>query len=92
MTFLRIFEIVVDFNLNEILRTLRYDFFYTGKYVSRALTLFFGEGKSFVTIKAAERLMDRALWVAEVLRRKVEGLHQIVHVTERKVVDVYEPK
>ncbi len=36
--------------------------------------------------------MDRALWVAEVLRRKVEGLHQIVHVTERKVVDVYEPK
>jgi DNA-binding protein len=54
---------------------------YIGKYVSRALTLFFGEGKNFVTIKAAERLMDRALWVAEVLRRKVEGLHQIVHVT-----------
>jgi hypothetical protein len=36
--------------------------------------------------------MDRALWVAEVVRRKVEGLHQIVHVTERQVVDVYEPK
>ncbi len=36
--------------------------------------------------------MDRALWVAEVVRRKVEGLHQIVHVTERKVVDIYEPK
>jgi hypothetical protein len=44
-----------------------------------------------VTIKAAERLMDRALWVAEVVRRKVEGLHQIVHVTEKKIVDVYEP-
>lgn len=66
-------------------------FFHLGKYVSRALTLFFGEGKSFVTIKAAERLMDRALWVAEVLRRKVEGLHQIVTVSERQVVDVYEP-
>lgn len=36
--------------------------------------------------------MDKALWVAEVLRRKVEGLHQIVHVTEKKIVDVYEPK
>lgn len=36
--------------------------------------------------------MDKALWVAEVVRRKVEGLHQIVHVTERKIVDVYEPK
>lgn len=63
-----------------------------GKYVSRALTLFFGEGKSYVTIKAAERLMDKALWVAEVLRRKVEGLHQIVHITERKIVDVWEPR
>lgn len=60
--------------------------------MSRALTLFFGEGKNFVTIKAAERLMDKALWVAEVLRRKVEGLHQIVHVTERKIVDVWEPR
>ena len=36
--------------------------------------------------------MDRALWVAEVVRRKVEGLHQIVHVAERQVVDVWEPK
>ena len=45
-----------------------------------------------MTIKAAERVMDRALWVGEVVRRKVEGLHQIVHVTERQVVDVYEPK
>jgi hypothetical protein len=35
--------------------------------------------------------MDRALWVAEVVRRKVEGLHQIVHVTEKSIVDVYEP-
>lgn len=66
-------------------------FLILGKYVSRALTLFFGEGKNFVTIKAAERLMDRALWVAEVVRRKVEGLHQIVTVSERQVVDVYEP-
>lgn len=36
--------------------------------------------------------MDKALWVAEVLRRKVEGLHQIVHVDERKIVDVWEPR
>lgn len=50
-------------------------FIYLGRYVTRALTLFFGEGKSFVTIKAADRLMDRALWVAEVLKRKVADLH-----------------
>ena len=65
---------------------------YSGRYVTRALSLFFGEGKNFVTIKAAERLMDKALWVAEVLRRKVQGLHQIVSVDERKIVDVWEPR
>jgi hypothetical protein len=30
--------------------------------------------------------------VAEVVKRKVEGLHQIVHLAEKKIVDVYEPK
>lgn len=63
-----------------------------GRYVSRALTLFFGEGKSYVTIKAADRLMDRALWVAEVVKRRVSGLHEIIEIKEREVVDVYEPK
>ena len=36
--------------------------------------------------------MDRALWVAEVVRRKVEGLHMVVSVNEKKVVDVWEPR
>lgn len=35
--------------------------------------------------------MDKALWVAEIIRKKVEGLHQIVTVSEQKIVDVYEP-
>lgn len=45
-----------------------------------------------MTIKAADRLIDRALWVAEVLKRKVGGLHQITEIKEREIVDVYEPK
>ena len=56
------------------------------------MTLFFGEGKDFVTIKAADRLMERALWAAEVVKRRVKGLHQIVEIKEREVVDVYEPR
>ena len=36
--------------------------------------------------------MDRALWVAEVVRRKVEGLHMIVKINEKKIVDVWEPR
>jgi hypothetical protein len=45
-----------------------------------------------VTIKAAEKLMDRALWVSEVVRRKVEGLHMIIKVSEKKIVDEWEPR
>jgi DNA-binding protein len=67
-------------------------YFYSGRYISRALTLFFGEDKKFVTIKAADRLMDRALWVAEVIKRRVPGLHQITEIKEREIVDVYEPR
>lgn len=65
---------------------------HSGRYVTRALNLFFGEGKNFVTIKAADRLIDRALWVAEVVKRRVQGLHQVIEIKEREVVDVYEPK
>lgn len=78
-------------HLDAVLRPLRYPSPHPGKYVSRALTLFFGQDAPSVTIKAAERLMDRGLWVAEVVRRKVAGLHQILHIAEKKVVDVYEP-
>ena len=45
-----------------------------------------------MTIKAAEKLMDRALWVAEVVRRKVEGLHMVINVSEKKIVDIWEPR
>ena len=45
-----------------------------------------------MTVKAAEKLMDKGLWVAEVVRRKVEGLHMIINVAEKKIVDVWEPK
>lgn len=57
--------------------------FYSGRYVARALNLFFGQDKSFVTIKAAEKLSSKALWVAEVVKRKVKGLHQIISINER---------
>eukprot|EP00919_Chromeraceae_sp_WS-2016_P026206 GHVR01062016.1.p1 GENE.GHVR01062016.1~~GHVR01062016.1.p1 ORF type:complete len:112 (-),score=9.11 GHVR01062016.1:506-841(-) len=65
--------------------------FYLGKYISRALTLFFGEDQNVVTLKAAEKLIDKALWVAEILKRKVTGLHQIINITEKKIVDTYMP-
>ena len=63
-----------------------------GKYVGRALKLFFEDEKKFVTLRAAERVIERAIWVAEVLKRKVGGLHQITKLTENTIVDVYEPR
>jgi DNA-binding protein len=62
-----------------------------GKYIGRALTLFFDEKKDFVTLRAADRVIERAIWVAEVLKRKVGGLHQVTRITEQKIVDVYTP-
>ena len=55
--------------------------FILGRYVARGLKLFFAEGKSFVTVKAADRLIEKALWVTEVIKRKVEGLHQVINIT-----------
>jgi DNA-binding protein len=55
------------------------------------LTLFFGEDKTSVTVRAAERLIEKALWVAEVLKRKVPDLHQITTINEQKIVDVFLP-
>lgn len=77
---------------HEILPLLRYHPTHSGRYVTRALNLFFGEGKTFVTIKAADRLIDKALWVAEILKRRVQGLHQVIEIKEREIVDVYEPR
>ena len=45
-----------------------------------------------MTIKAAERLIEKALWVAEVLRRKVPDLHQVITINEKKIIDVYMPR
>ena len=42
-----------------------------------------------MTIKAADRLIDRALWVAEIVKRKVEGLHQIIEISEKEIIDIY---
>ena len=63
-----------------------------GRYVGRALKLFFEDDKKFVVLRAAERVIERAIWVAEILKKKVGGLHQITRLTENKIVDVYEPK
>ena len=56
------------------------------------MKLFFEDNQKFVTLRAAERVIERAIWVAEILKRKVGGLHQITRLTETKIVDVYEPK
>ena len=63
-----------------------------GRYVGRALKLFFEDDKKFVVLRAAERIIERAIWVAEILKKKVGGLHQITRLTENKIVDVYEPR
>ncbi len=36
-------------------------------------------------------MIEKALWVAEVLKRKVADLHQIITINEQQIVDVFMP-
>lgn len=64
----------------------------SGKYIGRALTLFLDEKHPFVVLRAADHVIERAIWVAEVLKRKVGGLHQVTRLSEQRIVDVYAPR
>lgn len=61
-----------------------------GKYISYAFRLIQDENKSLV-IKAMGQTIHRAIIVAEILKRRIVGLHQINELGSVKVVDIYEP-
>jgi len=61
-----------------------------GGYISYAFKLVQDENKSWV-IKAMGQTIHKAITVAEILKRRIEGLHQINELASVKVVDIYEP-
>jgi DNA-binding protein len=61
-----------------------------GKYISYAFRIIQDENKSLV-IKAMGQTIHRAIIVAEILKRRIAGLHQINELGSVEVVDIYEP-
>jgi len=60
-------------------------------YVSRAGTVFNELKKPFITITGTGNAIAKAVTLAEVVKRRIKGLHQITSVTSTEIVDEYEP-
>merc|ERR1719218_59885 len=61
-------------------------------YVSRAATVYGELAKSKVVIKAQGNALTKAVTLAEVIKRRFKGLHQITNIGQHEIVDEYEPK
>lgn len=59
-------------------------------YITYAAKVFQG-GKTSVTIRGTGRAMSNAVQTAEVLKRRIKGLHQITTVGCQEVTDEWEP-
>jgi len=61
-------------------------------YVSRAATVFGELGHKKVVITAAGNALSKAVTLAEVIKRRFKGLHQITSIGSQEIIDEYEPK
>jgi len=60
-------------------------------YVGYAMYLLDRNNSEMVTIKATGNAIPKAVNVVEILKRRVEGLHQINRIKHAEVEDKYEP-
>lgn len=58
-------------------------------YITYAMTLF-GNGSERIVLKAMGRAINKAVTIAEILKRKM-ALHQVNKLTSSEIVDVFEP-
>jgi len=58
-------------------------------YISYAINLF-EKGASEITLKAMGRAINKAVTIAEILKRKLP-LHQVTTLTSSEIIDVFEP-
>lgn len=63
-----------------------------GRYLKRAWELLNGpEGKDTVIIKGVSNAVQSAVNLAELIKHRVKGLHQINEISNITIVDEYEP-
>jgi len=61
-------------------------------YIIRAAALFLEKKLDYIVLKGLGNTIPTALLVAEVLRRRIKGLHQINTIKNTVVEDKFEPK
>merc|ERR1712048_1222213 len=60
-------------------------------YCARANTLFNDEDKKTITITGSGNAVTKAVTLAEVVKRRFKGLHQVASLSTTEIVDEYEP-
>jgi len=60
-------------------------------YISYAAKVFHDQNKTSVIIKATGNAIARAVTLAEILKRRIHGLHQLTRCGSTTLTDVYEP-
>eukprot|EP00238_Polyblepharides_amylifera_P004771 CAMPEP_0196586234 /NCGR_PEP_ID=MMETSP1081-20130531/53576_1 /TAXON_ID=36882 /ORGANISM="Pyramimonas amylifera, Strain CCMP720" /LENGTH=145 /DNA_ID=CAMNT_0041908043 /DNA_START=23 /DNA_END=457 /DNA_ORIENTATION=- len=66
----------------------------TGKmrnYISYATKLLEDEDSKQVVLKAMGRAINKTVTIAEIVKRRVVGLHQLTEISSTDIVDVWEP-
>ena len=64
----------------------------TSNYISYAGKLFTEDDVSKFTLKATGQALSTAVTVAEIIKRRFKGIHQITKIGSIEVQDEYEPK
>jgi len=59
-------------------------------YISYAITLLQDKGANEIVLKAMGRAINKAVTIAEILKRKMP-LHQVTYLTSSEIVDLFEP-
>eukprot|EP01026_Neomeris_dumetosa_P079512 TRINITY_DN8699_c0_g2_i6.p2 TRINITY_DN8699_c0_g2~~TRINITY_DN8699_c0_g2_i6.p2 ORF type:complete len:115 (-),score=12.94 TRINITY_DN8699_c0_g2_i6:23-367(-) len=60
-------------------------------YVTYAMTLFTDKQHQSIQLKAMGRAIIKTVSTAEILKRRVEGLHQITEIGSMDITDQWEP-
>ncbi|KAH6557314.1 hypothetical protein KP509_1Z121900 [Ceratopteris richardii] len=60
-------------------------------YITYATSLLQDKTTSEIVLKAMGRAINKSVTIAEIIKRRVEGLHQITTIGSTDIVDVWEP-
>lgn len=61
-------------------------------YISHAHSLLTGPDHKTIVLRAMGKAINKTVAITEILKRRVEGLHQITATSSTEILDIWEPK